>query len=63
MFPFNIAPLPAISLPLHWSADGLPMGVQAVGRYGDEAILLALASVLEAETRWTDRHPPIGIPR
>jgi amidase len=59
MFPFNIAPLPAISLPLHWSADGLPIGVQAVGRYGDEATLLALASVLEAETNWTDRHPPV----
>src|SRR5262249_33482357 len=44
MFPFNIAPLPAISLPMHWSADGLPMGVQAVARYGDEATLLALAS-------------------
>jgi amidase len=59
MFPFNIAPLPAISLPLHWSADGLPMGVQAVGRYGDEATLLALAGVLEAETKWSDRHPPV----
>lgn len=60
MFPFNIAPLPAISLPLHWSADGLPMGVQAVGRYGDEATLLALAGVLEAETRWTERRPPVS---
>ena len=58
MFPFNIAPLPAIALPLHWSADGLPIGVQAVGRYGDEATLLALAAVLEAETKWADRHPP-----
>jgi amidase len=60
MFPFNIAPLPAISLPLHWSADGLPMGVQAVGRYSDAATLLALAGVLEAETNWTDRHPPVA---
>ena len=60
MFPFNIAPLPAIALPLHWSADGLPMGVQAVGRYGDEATLLALAAVLEAETKWTDRHPSVS---
>ena len=60
MFPFNIAPLPAIALPLHWSADGLPMGVQAVGRYGDEATLLALAAVLEAETKWADRHPPVS---
>ena len=59
MFPFNISPLPAISLPLHWSADGLPMGVQAVGRYGDEATLLALAAVLEAETKWGERRPGV----
>jgi amidase len=59
MFPFNIAPLPALSLPLHWSADGLPMGVQLVGRTGDEATLLALASVLEQEMPWRDRLPPI----
>jgi amidase len=60
MFPFNIAPLPAIALPLHWSADGLPIGVQAVGHYGDEATLLALAAVLEAETKWADRHPSVS---
>ncbi|MBV9565419.1 MAG: amidase, partial [Bradyrhizobium sp.] len=60
MFPFNIAPLPAIALPLHWSADGLPMGVQAVGRYGEEGTLLALAAVLEAETKWVERHPSVS---
>lgn len=59
MFPFNIAPLPALSLPLHWSADGLPMGVQLVGRYGDEATLLAIATVLEQEMPWRDRLPPV----
>ena len=59
MFPFNIAPNPAISLPLHWSADNLPIGVQAVGRYGEEATLLALAAVLEQEMPWRDRLPPI----
>lgn len=59
MFPFNITSLPAISLPLHMSADGLPMGVQAIGRYGDEATLLSLASVLEAETGWAARRPPV----
>jgi len=36
------------------------MGVQAVGRYGDEGTLLALASVLQAETNWTDKRPPIS---
>ena len=60
MFPFNISGLPAISLPLHWSKDGLPMGVQAVGRLGDEATLLALATVLEAEIPWRDRAPPVS---
>ena len=59
MFPFNITSLPAISLPLHWSADGLPMGVQAVGRYGDEATLLALATVLEQAMPWRERRPEV----
>lgn len=59
MFPFNIAPNPALSLPLHWSADGLPIGVQLVGRPGDEATLLALAGVLEQEMPWRDRVPPL----
>lgn len=59
MFPFNVSSLPAISLPLHWSADGLPIGVQAVGRYGDEATLLALASVLEEAMPWRHRKPPV----
>lgn len=36
------------------------MGVQAVGRYGDEATLLALATVLEGETKWADRRPPVS---
>ena len=57
MFPFNISGLPALSLPLHWSADGLPIGVQIVGRYGDEASVLALATVLEQEMPWKHRRP------
>lgn len=59
MFPFNLSGLPALSLPLHWSADGLPMGVQLVGRYGDEATVLAVARVLEQEMPWRDRRPPV----
>lgn len=61
MFPFNFSGLPALSLPLHWSADGLPMGVQLVGRSGDEATLLALARVLEQEMPWRDRRPAVRV--
>ncbi len=59
MFPFNLSGLPALSLPLHWSVDGLPMGVQLVSRSGDEATLLAVATVLEQEIPWRRRRPPI----
>jgi amidase len=59
-FPFNISGQPAVSLPLHWSADGMPIGVQLVGRYGDEATILALGAVLEAEMPWKDRRPPVS---
>ncbi|MBV9220883.1 MAG: amidase, partial [Methylobacteriaceae bacterium] len=61
MFPFDISGQPAISLPLHWSADGLPIGVQLVARHGDEATLLALAGVLEKEMPWAGRKPPISV--
>jgi amidase len=46
---------PAISLPLHWCAEGLPVGVQFVGRVGEEALLLALAGELEATAPWEPR--------
>lgn len=44
MFPFNFSGQPAISLPLGWSFDGIPIGVQLVGRYGDEATVLAAST-------------------
>ena len=59
-FPFNMSGQPAVSLPLHQAADGTPIGLQFVGRFGDEATLLALASVLEREMPWADRRPPIA---
>ena len=49
-----------MSLPLHWSADGMPIGVQLAGRYGDEATILALGAVLEAEMPWRGPRPPVG---
>ena len=46
---------PALTLPLHWSADGLPIGTQLVGRFGEEALLLQLATQLEAVAPWEPR--------
>ncbi|MBZ8141983.1 amidase [Rubrivivax gelatinosus] len=56
----NLAGVPAMSLPLHWTPEGLPLGVQAVGRVGDEATLLQLAAELEADSPWFDRLAPIA---
>lgn len=50
---------PAISLPLHWSAEGLPVGVQLAGRFGADATLLAVAAQLEQAAPWFNRVPPL----
>lgn len=56
----NVAGLPAIVLPVSTTADGLPMGVQLIGRPGGEATLLSIGAQLERRIRWQDRVPPIA---
>ncbi|HLM85453.1 MAG TPA: amidase [Solirubrobacteraceae bacterium] len=55
---WNVTGQPAASVPAGLGADGLPRGVQIVGRTSDEATLLSLAAQIEAERPWADRRPP-----
>jgi amidase len=57
---FNVTGQPAASLPLWTSRSGLPVGVQAVGRFGDEETLIALAAQLERAAPWSQRRPPLS---
>ncbi len=58
--PFNVTGQPGISLPLHGNDAGLPIGVQFVGRLGDEETLLALAGELERAAPWAGRRPSVA---
>ncbi len=58
--PWNHLGNPAMAVPAGFSAEGMPLSIQVIGRPGDEATLLSLAAQLEAERPWADRRPPIS---
>lgn len=57
--PYNVSGQPGLSLPLHWEANSLPIGVQLVGKPYDELTLLQLGAELEQSNPWNDRKPPL----
>jgi amidase len=58
--PFNLSGEPAISLPLAWSTEGLPIGVQLAAPWGREDLLIRVASQLEEALPWRERIPPVA---
>jgi amidase/6-aminohexanoate-cyclic-dimer hydrolase len=58
---FNASGQPAMSVPLHWNADGLPIGIHIAARFGEDELLIALAAELEAAKPWFDRRPPVRL--
>ena len=59
-WPFNLSGQPAVSIPCGWSADGLPLGLQLIGRRCQDALVLRVAAELERLQPWSGRHPSLG---
>jgi amidase len=59
--PANIAGLPAVSVPISWTEDGLPVGVQLVASANDEPLLIRLSAQLEQARPWADKRPPATV--
>ena len=57
---FNVTGQPAVSLPLHWTPEGLPVGVQLVAEFGREDVLVRVAAALEEAAPWADRRPGVS---
>jgi amidase len=55
---WNVTGMPAVSLPLHWTPDGLPVGVMLAARPAEEELLISLSAQVESAAPWHDRHPP-----
>jgi aspartyl-tRNA(Asn)/glutamyl-tRNA(Gln) amidotransferase subunit A len=63
MFPFNLTGQPAISVPAGWTEDGLPVGLQIVGRHLADGTVLQAAAAFELASPWADRVPPVSVRR
>jgi amidase len=55
---WNVTGMPAVSLPLHWTGAGLPVGVMLAARPAEEELLLAVSAQVERAAPWGDRRPP-----